>query len=111
MPLYFPQKNKENTYNNKVLTVMSLSRLSLPPSLSLSLLLSSQTLSLTASALSFALQAMEPLQDVSIVPSEAKKCKVDLHIRVPEEYGSSRKTHPTDAQDIHARRIARYPRS
>lgn len=50
---------------------------------------------------------MEPLQNVSVVPSEARKRKVDLHIRVPEEYGSSSRTHSTNAQAIHARRIAR----
>lgn len=50
---------------------------------------------------------MESLEATPVIPSEIRKRKVDLHIRVPEEYGSSKKTHPTNAQAIQLRRIAR----
>ena len=50
---------------------------------------------------------MESREAIPIIPSEIRKRKVDLHIHVPEEYGSSRKTHPTDAQVIYLCMIAR----
>ena len=43
---------------------------------------------------------MESPEAIPVIPSETRKHKVDLHIHVPEEYGSSKKTLPTNAQAI-----------
>ena len=43
---------------------------------------------------------MESREAIPVIPSEIRKRKVDLHIRVPEEYGSSKKTLPPNAQAI-----------
>ena len=50
---------------------------------------------------------MESQEAIPVIPSEIRKRKVDLHIRASEEYGSSKKTLPTNAQAIQLRRIAR----
>ena len=50
---------------------------------------------------------MESQEALPVIPSEIRKCKVDLHTRIPEEYGSSKKTLPLNAQAIQLCRIAR----